>query len=143
MTTHTRAYLLTRRLLAAAAIMGVAVTLIGAQTGSAHTTVRALAGSGYHRCGFTNSPYGPLGIYIIHGHTSCTEGKFLIHRMFHVTGEHTGAGDTERYPDGWYCGGQMGYFYCARPQSLHPREAVQALECNDRLVRCPAISKIG
>jgi hypothetical protein len=100
------------------------------------------------RCGILHAPAHPkffqpkeLGIYIAEGHVSCVRGKSLITMAFQVAGKDTGAGDTERYPNGWVCGGQMGYYGCEYPASqLHTGRftaSVQARECNLGGVKCP------
>jgi hypothetical protein len=95
------------------------------------------------RCGFTQSPYGRLGVYIEKGSVSCREGRHLIHREFHASGESVGTGDV-RYADGWVCGGQMGSYFCAKPlwhPPGHPKRYVAALACHmgsgSSEVRCP------
>jgi hypothetical protein len=95
------------------------------------------------RCGFTQSPYGRLGVYIEKGPVSCRQGRHLIHEEFHASGESIGTGEV-RYPSGWVCGGQMGSYFCAKPlwhPPGHPRRYVAALACHmgsgSSEVRCP------
>ena len=49
--------------------------------------------------------------------------------------------DEARYPDGWICGGQMGYYLCFWPWNApHDRfsERVYAQACTIPGVGCPA-----
>jgi hypothetical protein len=92
----------------------------------------------YDRCGYTTSPYGRLGIYVIKGDVSCSEAERLIHRAFHMAGEPTRYGDSERYLGNWICGGQMGYYTCSRPTPAHPKAQVEGRACTMRGVGCPA-----
>jgi hypothetical protein len=101
-----------------------------------------------NRCGVLSAPAHPrsffpkrLGVYLAQGRVSCREGEYLIRRAFTVAGVDTGVGDSERYRDGWVCGGQMGYYFCAYPASqLRTRrftKEVLAQDCTDRQVGCP------
>jgi hypothetical protein len=96
------------------------------------------ASTRYHRCGYTTSPYGRLGIYVLKGSVACLEGERLIHRAFYVAGEPTHYGDSERYPGSWICGGQMGYYTCSRPTPAHPNAQVEGRACDMPGVGCPA-----
>jgi hypothetical protein len=108
----------------------VALVLVGGACITASASVaRNGNGTGALRCGFTQSPYGRLGIYITLGDTSCRTGEFLIHRSFYTAGTPTKFGDMERYPDGWICGGQMGTYSCDKPSPSHPTKAVLGLAC--------------
>ena len=91
----------------------------------------------YRRCGFTSSPYGRLGIYVIMGKVRCSKAEWLIHQSFYVAGEPTYYGDSERYPGNWICGGQMGYYTCSEPSPAHPSEQVEGRACSMRGVGCP------
>jgi hypothetical protein len=95
------------------------------------------------RCAFATSPYGRIGVYVTKGHVTCRRGVLLIHRMFYVAGKPTGAGDTERYSDGWLCGGQMGYYSCARPSTRHPKQSVEGIACHLGSVTCPKVVRLG
>jgi len=119
--------------LAACGVVCVAfVILVATMSEASARATRSVA-----RCGLTSSPFGPIGVYRMKGQVTCRHAEFLIHRAFYVEGTRTGAGDSELYHDGWVCGGQMGYFNCSKPKTLHPREAVEGLACHSVGVGCP------
>jgi hypothetical protein len=89
-------------------------------------------------CGHTSSPFGSLGLYVAEGGVTCAKGAFLIHREFKVEG--ISIGNEGRYPDGWLCGGQMGYYFCFWPWNaphLRFSERVYAQACTIAGVGCP------
>jgi hypothetical protein len=91
-----------------------------------------------NRCGsYTDPAFGWIGIYVTKGHVSCLKAKSLIRRAVRGGGGGvpTGAGNSERYPDGWICGGQMGAITCSKPSTRHPKQSVTGRDCSQ--VGCP------
>jgi hypothetical protein len=115
----------------------LAVVLAVAAVAAAKTPVRYRLDA---RCGHTSSPYGALGVYVAEGRLTCAEGAFLIHREFKGGGISMPT-DEARYPDGWICGGQMGFYFCFWPWNApHDRftKRVYAQACTIAEVGCPA-----
>jgi hypothetical protein len=95
------------------------------------------------RCGFTGSPYGPLGVYAMKGRVSCSRAEFLLHREFYGRGTLTGnANPDELYKDGWLCGGQMGSYWCWFPTPTNPTRAVEGLACRFG-PKCPGRTRVS
>jgi hypothetical protein len=121
------------------AVLALAAVLAIAAVAAAETPARYRSVA---RCGRTSSPIGPLGLYVAEGRVTCAKAAFLIHRPS-TNAEVTliGLGDYGRYPDGWLCGGQMGYYFCFWPWNaphLRYRERVYAQSCTTAGVGCPA-----
>jgi hypothetical protein len=93
------------------------------------------------RCGYVGSGSYKWGIYPVDGHVSCKQAKALMWRAQTKPGIPTGSYSDERYPDGWLCGGQMGYYFCGWPYSKarHPfTRLINAQACHLLHVGCPA-----
>jgi len=109
---------------------------IGFSTVTAAASARTIG-----RCGFTSSPYGRVGVYVVKGRVPCAEAEFLIGRAFYNSGVATNLPDASLFQDGWLCGGQMGFYNCATPTFASARLEVQAIACHLGSVRCPASTR--
>jgi hypothetical protein len=86
------------------------------------------------RCATFRSVYGPIGVYITKGHVSCREGRKDLKASLEGKGTPFYSGGIY---EGWYCGGQMGYYFCKKPVSKASKEAV-GQACDVPHVGCPA-----
>jgi hypothetical protein len=95
------------------------------------------------RCAVVREPgsEGPLGIYVTAGKVSCEEATLLTRMAFTKPGKPVpGQFDFSHYPDGWYCGGQMGIYDCRYPYPIKglPAKDVAARQCRGiNGVGCP------
>jgi hypothetical protein len=95
------------------------------------------------RCGYVFDGPAKSGVYITHGRISCAKAKHIIRYTGTCQcGELLpGAGSVEKYPNGYTCGGHMGYYYCSKGgTAAKPKIEITWLECRDP--GCPATTRV-
>lgn len=123
--------------------LGVLCTLLGVRSAAGAAEPKSHVARSISRCGFTNSPYGRIGIYVMKGKVRCRSAEFVVHRAFYVSGTPiNGAGSSALYADGWICGGQMGYYTCTSPTVSNPSTAVEGIACHFGSVTCPPTTPV-
>jgi hypothetical protein len=127
---------------AAVAMVLTPVTVAGASAGSSHAHVAR----SYHRCATfhdTNSPYNVVGhdeygVYITRGHVACHAAIRIMTAVFANKAEAIPGSSWGRY-HGWYCGGQMGGYFC-RNTLRNPMRSFEVTACAAPNLGCPVKS---
>lgn len=112
------------------------VTLLVASTLCTFSTVQAARS--VKRCGYVSDRYGRAGVYIAHGRVSCSRAKSIIRYTNRCgCGELLPvAGSLAKFPNGYTCGGHMGYYFCDKGSVGHPTAQILWQTCSNP--GCPA-----
>lgn len=106
----------------------------------------AHAAKSYHRCATfhdTTSPYTVVGhdeygVYITRGRGPCRFSIKIMTAVFANKAEAIPGSSWERY-HGWYCGGQMGGYFC-RDKMRNPTRSFEVTACAAPNLGCPVES---
>jgi hypothetical protein len=98
----------------------------------------AQAARSVKRCGYVSDQYGRAGVYITNGKLTCAKAKSIIRYTGTCGCGHLlpVAGSEEKYPNGYTCGGHMGYYFCVKGSIRHPTVRISWQTCSNP--GCPA-----